>query len=78
MSRVLAYFVGGSHDLEKRWVDEKRQVWDLPEYMNDPHPVRWAAGEQVTEAVYNVERYVRICRLRGQRDAYVYEYRPNE
>ena len=79
MSKVLAYFIGGSHDLSKRWLEDRCQCYEVPKLCEAPHPVAWRHNDGcVTEAIFTIERYVRVCKLRGQRDAYVYEYRPNE
>lgn len=79
MSRVIAYFIGGSHDLEKRWVDKKLHHIEMAAIDSDPPVVEWNIMTPVpSKAVYSIERYYRIARLRGRQEGYVYEYRPDE
>ena len=75
MSKILAYFIGGSHDLEKRWIEEKLHCCEMPElFARQPaYVVRQDRDGRAEEVLCKVERYQRIARLHGRRDAYVYE-----
>ena len=74
MSRVLAYFIGGSHDLEKRWIEEHLHCCEMPELLGkEPHYVGWDEQARPDQVLCKVERYHRIARLRSRRNAYVYE-----
>lgn len=73
MSKILAYFIGGSHDLEKRWLDEKLHHVDMPELMGElPHVVSCDLDGRATEVLCKVEHYQRVARLR-RHDAFIYE-----
>lgn len=74
MKKILAYFVGGSHDLEKRWLEENRHYCEMPELFDDrpAHVVNQDIDGRATEVLCKVERYQRVARLR-RRDAFVYE-----
>ena len=73
MSKILAYFVGGSHDLEKRWLDEKRHHVEMPVILEElPYVVSCDRDGRATEVVCKVERYQRVARLH-RRNAFIYE-----
>lgn len=73
MSKVLAYFIGGSHDLEKRWIEERFHHIDMPELFADmPYVTAVDIDGRPTNIICKVERYQRVARLRN-RKGYVYE-----
>ena len=73
MSKILAYFVGGSHDLEKRWLDEKLHHVEMPELMEElPRVTCCDRDGRPTEVLCKVERYQRVARLH-RHDAFIYE-----
>jgi hypothetical protein len=74
MSKVLAYFIGGSHDLEKLWVEERLHHVEMTEVLTEyPYVIREDSQGRAKEVICKVEVYQRIARLHGRRDAYVYE-----
>jgi len=74
MNKILAYFIGGSHDLTKMVLNADMHHIERPQLMGDePHYVGYDHNGQPDKVICKVERYQRTHRLRGQRNAFVYE-----
>ena len=73
MAAVLAYFIGGSHDLEKHWVEEHLHHVEMAELMGDmPYLINHDHLGKATEVISKIEHYHRIARLRHGK-GFVYE-----
>ena len=72
------YFIGGSHDLQKMWLDKNLHYVEIPMFKAAAsvaatrEAVSFNWDGRATEMVCTVERYRRTARLRT-RDAYIYE-----